>query len=211
MNSTDFERAAASATHDLPFDATTTLAAVRAAHRRHTRTRRVLIGLPVAAALAAGAVTIPSIVAPTTTTSTATAAYRFEQAPAHAPALATLDGLALHYLPAGFTHQPAVTNTDAHYEGGSYTTYAFTGPDEQVVTVTLTQIPGLTIDAYLRINWFGDPQPTTVGGRAAFVNHVTADGASGMIFSPEDGVVIELHADTQHDDELRTIVEHMSW
>ncbi|MHA7133251.1 hypothetical protein [Oerskovia turbata] len=213
MNSTDFERAAAAATHDVPFDATATLAAVRTSHRRHARTRRVLLGVPVAAVLAVGAVTIPSIVAPSVTTSTATAAYRFEQAPADVPVLATVDGLALQYLPAGFKHEPAVVDADADakYEGGAYTTYSFGGPDGQEVTVTVTQIAGLTVDSYLETNWFDDPQPTTVGGRAAFVNQVAADGASGLVFSPEDGVVIELHADTKRGDELRTIVEYMSW
>lgn len=211
MNSTDFERAAASATHDVPFDAAATLTAVRASRRRHTRVRRIAVGLPVAAVLAVGAVTIPSIVAPSMTTSTATAAYRFDEAPAGVPVVATLDGLSLRYLPAGFNPTPALTDSDTSYESGSYSSHSFAGPDGQEVNVTVTKIPGLTIDSYLDINWFDDPRPTKVDGRAAFVNEVSADGASGLVFSPQDGVVIELHADTKRGDELRTIVEYMSW
>ena len=155
--------------------------------------------------------TVPSIVAPTVATSTATAAYRFDAAPAGARAIATIDGLSLHYLPAGFDPLPTPGDRDASYQGGSYVSHRFDGPDGQEVNVTVTQIPGLTIDAYLTLNWFDDPQPTTVGDRAAFVNQVSPDGASGLVFSPEDGVVVELHTDTEQGDELRTIVEHMSW
>lgn len=89
------------------------------------------------------------------------------------------------------------------------TSYVFTGPGDGIVDITVTRIPDLTLDSYLDINWFGDPVPTTVNARPAMVNAIDADGAGGLVWSPVDGVVIELHTATKDAGELRTIVENM--
>ena len=71
----------------------------------------------------------------------------------------------------------------------------------------MTRAPGLDLDGYLKTNWVGNPTETTVGGRPALAIGVAADEASGLVWSPEDGVVVEINIDSSMAGELRPVVD----
>lgn len=209
MNGDDFHRAAGAATASVTFDPAATLRDVYDVHRRRTRARRLMIGVPVAAALAVGGVTLPSIIAPQTGES-ALAAYAFADAPDGAPAAAVVDGVALHHLPTETPAEPVSLTQTAYGADGTSTTACFEDDCTSGLGVVVTRAAGLTLDGYLRTSWFPDPVETTVGGRPALANGVQADDASGLVWSPADGVVVEVHVGHGRAAELRDVVEQMS-
>jgi hypothetical protein len=208
MNGKDFHAAADAATTTIPFDARSVIDGVYAKNRSRTRNRRVLVGLPVAALLAVGGATVPSIVSPDSVP-TAVAAYRFATVPADARVLAEVDGIKLHHLPEGIPVDPVYAQTSP-YSGGTSTQVCFEDACASGLGVAVTRRAGLTLENYFETNWFGNPVPTTVGGRPAFANGVKADDASGLVWSPEVGLVVEVHFGRGRAAELREVVEQMS-
>lgn len=91
MNPTTFRAAAEAATASVPFDGDRLLAGVYRKRAHRTRRRRAAAALPVAAALAVGAVTVPSVLEPDTAP-TAVASWEFAQVPAGSEPLATVAG-----------------------------------------------------------------------------------------------------------------------
>lgn len=205
MNDQDFQRAARSATATLTLDTAATLDRVYDTHRRRTRQRRALVGVPVAAALAVGGVLLPSVVSPD-----GVSAYAFDAAPSGAPVAAVVDGVALHHLPAELGTEPVSVAPAAFGDAGTTTRACFEDACVSGLGVTVTRAPGLTLDSYLATSWFADPVDTTVGGRPALANGIEADDASGLLWSPEDGVVVEVHLGGGRAAELREVVEQMS-
>ena len=76
--------------------------------------------------------------------------------------------------------------------------------------ISVTRRSGLTLDEHIKTNWFGDPIETTVGGQRALANGVKEDDAAGLVWSPEPGVVVEVHFGKGRAAELRKVVEQMS-
>ncbi|WP_407342175.1 hypothetical protein [Pengzhenrongella phosphoraccumulans] len=208
MNGTQFRSVADAATTAIPFDAQSVIDGVYAKNRTRTRGRRVLLGLPVAALLAVGGVTLPSIVSPDLAP-TAVAAYQFATVPADAAVVAEVDGIKLHYLPAGIEVMPVSLNTYP-YLGGTSTQACFEDDCSSGLGVSVTRRPGLTLDEHVKVNWFGGSITTTVGGKPALANGIKADDAAGLVWSPEVGVVVEVHFGKGRAAELREVVEQMS-
>lgn len=216
---------------DLDIDAT--FAAVRTQHRRHQRRRaRTLAIVPVASVLAIAGIMVPSILdsgpgeQPTASGTQSgpalsfTTSYAFAEVPAEKPPLAELEGgLTLHYLPPGATgeHAPAdagyprvITEADdfpADQLGMRIDCQEFTG--HTPLEVCVSTVPGLTVESYLQSHWF-EGEETTVNGYPALVNVVDIDDASGILFSPEPGMVVEVHMGSADSDELRKVFEQMS-
>ncbi len=211
-NGTDFARLAARATEQISFDADATLTAVRARSQRRTiRRRRVLIGLPVAAVVALGGVGAQMLLAP----STIPAAQAYENnASASDPVLAELSaGLQVHYLPDDLPQTLELISTSPAQDNGAgaviFEANCYSGPDELALKVCISTAPDLNLTTYLEHNWFEGTE-TTVWGEPALVNGISADGAGGILFSPEPGTVVEIHVATRYSDQLRPIVEGMS-
>lgn len=209
MNPTAFRVAADAATADIPFEADRLLAGVYRKRHQRNRRRRVVAALPVAAALAIGAVTIPSIMDPSTAPA-ALAAYEFSQAPANAEPVVEFQGVELHYLPEDFATQITGEEVFALQDDSGQVSYRAQWDGEENLGLTVTKGPGLTLDSYMENHWFGGSEETTVGGRPALANGVQADEASGLVWSPQDGIVIEVHLGGSDAEELRRIVEQMS-
>lgn len=203
-----FHAAAVAETAALDFDADTTLRGVYATHRRRTRLRRFAVGAPVAAALAIGGVTLPSVLAPGTS-STAVAAYAFAAAPTGAAPVAEVDGLEVGFLPAGMGADPVSSQTSA-FRDGTTTQACFEDDCVSGLAIAVTRADGLTLEDYLRTSWFGDATETTVGGRPALANGIRGDDASGLLWSPKDGIVVEVHLGGDRAAALREIVEQLS-
>lgn len=209
MNGDDFHRAAGAATASVPFDAATTLSSVYVTHRRRTRNRRLGVGVPVAVALAVGGVTVPTIVSPRSG-DTALAAYEFATAAPGAATLVVVDGVELHHLPPEISAEPVSTTPSSFGGSGTSTTACFEDACVSGLGVVVTRAEGLTLARYLDTHWFPDAVETTVGGRPALANGVEADNASGLVWSPTDGVVVEVHLGGGRASELRDVVEQMS-
>jgi hypothetical protein len=203
-----FHTAAVAETAALDFDADTVLRGVYATHRRRTRLRRLAVGAPVAAALAIGGVTLPSVISPGAS-STAVAAYAFAAAPAGAAPVTEVDGLDLGFLPAGIGAD-LVSSQTSTFRDGTTTQACFEDDCVSGLSVAVTRADGLTLADYLRTDWFGDATETTVGGRPALANGIRGDDASGLLWSPQDGVVVEVHLGGDRAAQLREIVEQMS-
>lgn len=211
-NGSDFARLAARATEEVSFDADATLTAVRARARRRTvRHRRVLVGLPVAAVVALGGVGAQMLLAP----STIPAAQAYElNASESDPVLAELSaGLLVHYLPADLPQTLELVSTSPAQSNGAgavvFESSCYSGPDDLALKVCISTAPDLNLTTYLEHNWFEGTE-TTVWGEPALVNAISADGAGGIVFSPESGTVVEIHVATRYSDQLRPIVEGMS-
>ncbi|WP_298461294.1 hypothetical protein [uncultured Cellulomonas sp.] len=208
MNGDEFRKAADAATASIVFDSRAVLDGVYAKNRRRTRGRRTMAAVPIAAALAVGGVTLPSIISPSSS-ETAVAAYRFDTTPADAPVVAEVDGIKLHYLPDGVAAEP-ISLERSPYFGGTSTSGCFEDACVSGLGVSVTRRPGLTLEEHVKVNWFGDPVETTVGGQPALANGVKADDAAGLVWSPEVGVVVEVHFGKGRAAELRKVVEAMS-
>lgn len=207
MNGDQFTSAATHATARLDLDTTALLEGVYAKHRRRTRHRRLLVGAPVAAALAVGGATLLPALTPDGAPA-AVAAYAFADVPPGADPLVEVDGVGLTYLPDDVAAAPASTAT-TETAAGTTTEACFEERCASGLAVAVTRAPGLTLDGYLRSSWFGDAVETSVGGRPALANGVTGDEATGLLWSPEDGVVIEVHLGSGDAAQLRQVVEQM--
>lgn len=209
----DFARLATRATDHVTFDAVRTLNAVQQLHRRRaTRRRRAIVGIPIAAVLAAVGIGGPSVLAPDTTP----AAQAYEFAATDAPVIAELsNGVTLSYLPETFRGELAFSaegSGPAQDNGAGAVVFAtdcFGGEQPNQVTICIATAPNLTVDSYLEHNWFRG-ESIEVNGIPALINGVTDDGASGILFSPEIGMVIEIHVSEDLSGDLREIVAGMA-
>lgn len=205
-----FRAAAADATSNLLFDADRLLGGVYRKHARSTRRRRALAAVPLVVVLGLGGATIPDAVGPLLTTAPALAAYEFSEVPDDEAPLVSFRGVELHYLPAGFPTEIVGEDSYPGPAGSGLVSHVAQWADAKGVGLSVTEGPGLTLDSYLEDHWFGDPVETTVGGRPALANGVQADEASGLLWSPRDGIVIEVHLGGDDAAELRRVVAHMT-
>ena len=177
--------------------------------RRNLRRRRLLVGAPLALGLAGAAVAFPFTIG--TTGPAPAAAYETGVVNSAQEPIAVLDqGLALHYLPGAdqnLTFLPDYSHAaDRSPQGAVIFETSCYGTTSSSVTVCIAQEPGLDVERYLEYSWF-EGTSTTVDGRPALINKMTADGAGGIVFSPRDGVVLEIGVDPEFASNLRTIVE----
>lgn len=204
-----FKSLADRAVADIEFDSGAALAqASRLGQSRRTRRRRLLLGTPAALALAGVAVLVPFTIGGTGPSPAA--AYETGVTSTDEPLTVLDQGLALHYLPDGDQELSLLPEYSypADTSPGGLVIFATScyGNEDSTVTVCLAQEPGLDVERYLQNNWFEGTE-TTVDGRPALINGLTADGAGGIVFSPRDGIVLEIGVDSELADELRTIVE----
>lgn len=230
MNGIDLKsslRATAGSTIDeLVVDADAILAGVYRRHRRYQRRRLVGrgVGVVAVAGLAATAVTA-GMTSPGDVTSSgdgyssdgsvprgdeivALPAYTVS-ANDDAPALATVDGLDLTYLPSGLPSEPDITSHN--YETGTAVRGCFDNSDSGCLGsglgVAVMRAPGLDLDGYLATVVVGELTETTVGDRPAVASGVLGGEATGLAWSPQDGVVVEVHIDSSMTEDLRQVVD----
>lgn len=212
MNPDQFRLAAEAATAHVTLDADRVLDGVYRKHARGVRRRRALATVPLVAALAVGGATLPSILGPSMTTP-ALAAYDFGEVRAGTTPMATFRDVELHHLPGGAAARITGAEVFELADGSGQVDYTarWAGDSGGGLGLSVTEAPGLTLETYLESHWFGgDRVETTVGGRPALANGVDADGASGLLWSPQDGIVVEVHLGSGDGEELRRIVEQMS-
>jgi hypothetical protein len=128
---------------------------------------------------------------------------------AQAAPVATVDGLELTYLPPNLPAQPTI-ETGVTGANETYTQACFGDPGcaGDSLGVAVTRSPGLDLDGYQLTHWLGDdPTETTVGALPALATGVESDQASGLVWSPQPGVVIEINIDSDMAAELRQVVD----
>jgi hypothetical protein len=199
------------------------LAGVYRRHRRHQRRRLVGSGVGVVAAgvLAAVALTAGggsgagndgSGSSSGTGQTVALTPYAVSVTRDATP-VAVVDGLELTYLPAGLPAQPSVetgTSEPPDAPAETYTQACFGDPAcaSDSLGVSVTRSPELDLARYVEIHSVGDaPTETTVGGQSALAIGVESDEASGLVWSPQPGVVIEVNVDSDMAAELRQVVD----
>jgi hypothetical protein len=205
----------------LTVDADAVLADVYRRHRRYQRRRLVSQGAGVVAVagLTAAAVTAgmtstgdvtstSDVFVPRVDEDVALPAYTVS-ATDDAPALATVDGLDLTYLPPGLPSEPSITSHN--YESGTALRACFGDTDSGCLGsglgVAVMRAPGLDLEGYLATIQVGELTETTVGERPAVASGILGDEASGLVWSPEDGVVVEAYIDSSMAEELRRVVD----
>jgi hypothetical protein len=216
----DFTVAARAATGDLPFDPERTLAGVLR-RRRRRRVRRISARL---APVAVAAVVLPVLLTaghtdqgvpapPNRASAPVTPAkgrplapYVFAAMALPASPAAEVDGVVFGRLPDDMTLGPVLRNNTV---APPTVKAKFTaGGKDRGITVIIARKRGLTVDRYLKTNWF-DGTPTTVSGRPALANSISGDDAAGLLWSPADGIVIEAHAGRDDAGRLRELVGNM--
>lgn len=210
MNPDQFRLAAEAATAHVTLDADRLLSGVYRKHARGVRRRRALATVPLVAALAVGGATLPSVLGPSMT-APALAAYDFGEVRAGTTPVATFRDVELHHLPDGAADRITGAEVFQLADGSGQVDYTARWDGGSDLALSVTEAPGLTLESYLESHWFGGEHvETTVGGRPALANGVEADGASGLLWSPRDGIVVEVHLGSGDGEELRRVVEQMS-
>jgi hypothetical protein len=223
MDETGFKAAATTDVAHLSTDADAVLAGVYRYHRRRGRQRLAAAGVGTLATIGLAVAAVISVSTDSTGNggteshdrAVVLTAYTVS-ANEQASAVATVDGVELTHLPPGTPTEPSVEGheyLDANgnpVEGGTITQACFgdelcTAPGGMGVTVT--RAPGLDLAGYLETNWVGNPTGTTVDGRPAVATGVTGDEAAGLVWSPKEGVVIEINVDSALARELRLVVD----
>jgi len=214
MDKTDFRMTAAADIDDLQVDADALLSGVYRRHRRHQRRR--LLGATAGAFVAMGLV-VGALASDTPQAEQAMALSPYTlSATDDAPPLAVVDGVELTYLPAGVPTEPSIESgpyvgADGNdVPGGTAVSGCFSEDACQAtgMNLSVTRSEGLDLDGYLRTNWVDDDATeTTVDGRPALALDVDADEAARIVWSPRDGIVLEIVVDTSQAEELRRVVD----
>jgi len=221
MDDTAFKMTAAADINDLHVDADELLSGVYRRHRRHQRRR--LLGAAAGACAAMGLV-VGALASDTPHADDASETGERVMALApytvsatdDAPPLAVVDGVELTYLPAGVPTEPSIESgpyvgADGNdIPGGTAVSGCFSEDACQAagMNVSVTRSEGLDLDGYLRTNWVDDnATETTVDGRPALALDVDADEAARIVWSPQDGIVLEIVVDTSQAEELRRVID----
>jgi len=212
MDETAFKTTAAGTVDRLSVEADAVLVGVYRRHRRHQRRRLVGVGAG-AFAMIGLAVAAVTTVSPLHTDQEAALSAYTVSVTEQAPTAAVVDGVELTYLPAGLPAEPSI-ETSAYLdtqgqpiEGGTTTLGCFSDAGCDGMGMSITRAPGLDLAGYLETNWVGDSTETTVDGHPAVATGIRSDEASGLVWSPREGIVIELHVNTSWAPELRRVVD----
>jgi hypothetical protein len=136
----------------------------------------------------------------------------YQMANVAADVVVSVGGVDLTYLPAGTSAEPARREVTPMFErDGTHEVACFLDDCEEGIAVRVSRGTGLGLEAYLEDHFLGESRSTTVAGRPALATNLSFDDqeAAGLVWSPRDGLIVQLTVPTDQRTELRRIVEGM--